>query len=188
MKTQFNTMDLRFDVIQSFIATRKGACDSCGLPGRVIGLMSVPGVPGHYCCIECVECHLFGPSKCRWCGFTLDPDHSAFCCDKCRELNTSSPFGSGKRFALWLNRHNPQLFAKLVGKEIPNGITCLYCADVLDGKRRDSRFCCANCRKRFNRASNRSAVSKGRDYPRHEESVCITAGTVNSEHARALSS
>ena len=167
MKTRPVTTHLRFDVIESFITTRKGACDGCGLPGRINGLMSVPGVPGHYCCIECVECHLFGPGKCRWCGFTLDADHSAFCSDKCRERNQSSPFGSGKRFALWLNRHNRWLFAKLVGTEIPTGISCLECADTLNDKRKDSRFCCANCRKRFHRAW-------------HERCDCVIAEAVMS--------
>ena len=100
MKTHFESVVLRLDVIHSFIATREGSCSVCGLPGHLGGLMSVPGVAGHFCCIECVECRLFGPGKCRWCGFPLDRNQSAFCCEKCRALNETSPFGSGKRFAL----------------------------------------------------------------------------------------
>jgi hypothetical protein len=60
-------------VIPSFINSHEGVCDGCGLPGHISGLMSVPDIPGHYCSIGCVECHLFGPGKCRWCGFPLDP-------------------------------------------------------------------------------------------------------------------
>ena len=173
MKTQFEAVNLQLHVIHSFIATREGACDGCGLPGRVNGLMSVPGVPGHYCCIECVECRLFGPGRCRWCGFPLDPDQSAFCCDNCRELNDTSSFGSGKRFALWLNRHNPRLYAKLVGTEIPTGITCLSCADILNGKRHDNRFCSSKCRKRFRRSRYNP---KHEEHPGHEAIVCVIAG------------
>jgi hypothetical protein len=186
VKTTYETVHLRLDVIRSFITTRQGACIVCGLPGHLNGLMSVPGVAGHFCCLECVECRLFGPGRCRWCGFTLDLEHSAFCCDNCRELNESSPFGSGKRFALWLNRHNPPLFAKLVGQEIPTGITCLNCADILDGKRKDSLFCSANCQKRFNRAHHNSAVVKREDYPGHKDIACVIAGTANGEGVQTL--
>jgi hypothetical protein len=173
-----NTLNPRFDVIQSFVATREGACDGCGLPGRVDGLMSVPGFPGHYCCIECVECRLFGPGKCRWCGFPLDPNQSAFCCEKCRALNGTSPFGSGRRFAMWLSRHHPRLFAELAGQEIPAGILCLECGDSLDGKRQGSRFCSSKCRKRFSRSHNNPAnAKKDRDHG-HQAFVCATAHTV----------
>jgi hypothetical protein len=172
------TMDL--GVIQSFITTHEGACDVCGLPGHLSGLMSVPGIPGHFCCVECVECRLFGPGRCRWCGFALEPDQSAFCSEKCRTSNVNSPFGSGKRFALWLSRHQPRLFAELTGKEIPTGIACLECADTLDGKRRDSRFCCPRCRKRFSRSHNNPANTKQGDYPGHEPIVCVSAGTLDA--------
>jgi len=187
MKRDFNTMNLRFDVIQSFIATRKGACDGCGLPGRVNGLMSVPGVPGHYCCIECVECRLFGPGKCRWCGFPLNSSESSFCSDQCRAQNDSSRFGSGKRFAMWLSRHHPQLFAELAGKEIPTGIVCLQCGDNLQGKRNDSLFCSSKCRKRFSRSRNNPANIKQGDYPGHEPIVCVSASTADAEGAQTLS-
>ena len=44
MKTHFESVVLRLDVIHSFIATREGSCSVCGLPGHLGGLMSVPGV------------------------------------------------------------------------------------------------------------------------------------------------
>lgn len=146
MKTHYETVNLQLHVIHSFISTREGACRVCGLPGYLAGLMSIPGLPGHFCCIACVECYLFGPGRCRWCSFALNPNEGAFCCQKCRRSNDTSPFGSGRRFGLWLNRQNPRLYAKLAGKEIPTAISCLQCADSLDGKRRDSLFCryCAN--------------------------------------------
>ena len=179
MKTNFEALNLRLHVIPSFISKREGACSVCGLPGHLSGLMSVPGLLGHFCCVECVEGRLFGPGRCHWCGFTLDPNQSAFCCEKCRTLNETSPFGSGKRFALWLSRHHPWLFAELTGKEIPTGIACLECGDILDGKRRDSLFCCLKCRKRFNRSHNNPANTKQGDYPGHEPFVCVGAGTVD---------
>ena len=154
MKTHFEAVNLRLRVIHSFIATREGACIVCGLPGRLGGLMSVPGVVGRFCCIECVECRLFGPGMCRWCGFGLKPNQGAFCSEKCRTSNATSPFGSGKRFAFWLNSHDPRLYAKLAGAEIPAGLSCLQCADSLDGKRQDSLYCSTNCRHRFRRSNN----------------------------------
>ncbi|MGA3168948.1 MAG: hypothetical protein ABSF14_22840 [Terriglobia bacterium] len=180
MNTHSEPVNLQLHVIPSFINTREGACGVCGLPGRVGGLMSVPSVPGYFCCIECVECRLFGPGRCRWCGFALDPDQSAFCGEKCRTSNETSPFGSGKRFALWLSRHQPRLFAGLTGKEVPTGIACLECGDTLDGKRHDSRFCCSKCRKRFNLSHNNPANTKQGDYPGREPIVCVSAGTVDA--------
>jgi hypothetical protein len=178
MKTDFEAVNLQLHVIHSFITSREGACDVCGLPGHLGGLMSVPGLLGHFCCIECVECRLFGPGRCRWCGFRLDPDQSAFCCDRCRAQNVTSPFGSGKRFALWLSRHEPLLFAELTGKEIPAGIACLECGDTLDGRRRGSRFCCPRCRKKFNLSPFNPDNTKQGDYPGHGPIVCVSAGTV----------
>jgi hypothetical protein len=71
MKTHFDAVNLQLHVIHSFISTREGACSVCGLPGHLRGLMGVPGALGHFCCIECVECRLFGPGRCRWCGCVL---------------------------------------------------------------------------------------------------------------------
>lgn len=139
--------------------------------------MRVPGLLGDFCCIECVECRLSGPGRCRWCGFLLDPDQSAFCSDQCRAQNDTSRFGSGKRFAMWLSRHEPQLFAVLTGKQIPTGVACLNCADILDGKRRDSLFCSSNCQKRFRRS--RSNAKQG-EHPGHKPIVCVVAGGVDA--------
>lgn len=180
MKTHFEAVNLQLHVIHSFITSREGACDVCGLPGHLGGLMSVPGVPGYFCCVECVECRLFGPGRCRWCGFALEPDQSAFCSEKCRTSNETSPFGSGKRLAMWLSRHEPRLFADLVGKEIPPGIACLECGDSLDGKRRDTRFCSSNCQKRFKQSHFNPANTKQGDYPGQDPSVCVSASTVDA--------
>ena len=177
MKAMSHRGTMNLGVIQSFITTHEGACDACGLPGHLGGLMSVPGLPGYFCCVECVECRLFGPGRCRWCGFALEPDQSAFCSEKCRTSNETSPFGSGKRFAMWLSRHEPRLFADLVGKEIPPGIACLQCGDSLNGKRRDSLFCCSNCQQRFRRYRNNPANSNRGDYPGNKIIVCLSAGT-----------
>ena len=152
LMTHYETLNLQLHVIRSFVATREGACGVCGLPGHLGGLMRVPGVPGRFCCIECVECHLFGPGKCRWCGFRLDPSQSSFCSEQCQLRNQSTPFGSGERFALWLSRHEPRLFADLVGREVPTGIACLQCGNCLTGKRRNSLYCSPHCRRRFRRS------------------------------------
>ena len=71
--THFEAVDLRLYVVRSFVATREGACSVCGLPGHLGGLMNVPGVLGRFCCIECVECHLFGPGKCRYATKKISP-------------------------------------------------------------------------------------------------------------------
>ena len=162
--------------IPSLISAHTGVCSLCSLPGGHGGLMSIPGVPGHYCSVGCVEYRLFGPGKCRWCGFRLDSSQLSFCSDQCRLQNDAAPFGSGMRFVLWLSRHEPRLFADLVGKEIPTGIVCLECGDSLGGKRRDSLFCGAKCRRRFSRSRNNPATNKRGDYPGDEASVCVIAG------------
>ena len=144
--------------------------------------MSIPGLPGHYCSLGCVEYHLFGPGKCRWCGFRLDSSQSSFCSDQCRFQNESAPFGSGMRFALWLSRHEPRLFADLVGKEIPTGIVCLECGDSLDGKRRDSLFCGSNCQKRFRRSRYNT---KQEEHHGHEAIVCVIAGGVDARDVQS---
>jgi hypothetical protein len=164
LKSQYESLKVQLHVIRSFMATREGSCCVCGFPGHVAGLMIIPGLPGHFCCIECVECSLFGPGRCRWCSFALAPTQSSFCCDYCRTSNESSPFGSGKRFALWLSRHEPRLFADLVGREVPTGVACLQCGDGLHGKRLDSLFCNSTCQHKFNRSRNRPAKSKEEDY------------------------
>ena len=177
-------------VIPSFISTHEGVCDICGLPGHISGLMSVPGVSGHYCSVGCVECHLFGPGRCRWCGFRLDPG-PAFCSDQCRWQNETARFGGGKRLAMWLSRHEPRLFADLVGREIPEGLACLQCGDSLDGKRRDSLFCSPNCQHRFKRSSYNptlgshlisAATVNGKDTPKH----LYYTGEANNKAPRAL--
>ena len=43
MRTHFESVVLRLDVIHSFIAAREGSCSVCGLPGHLGGLMRVPG-------------------------------------------------------------------------------------------------------------------------------------------------
>jgi hypothetical protein len=181
MNTHFEAVNLRLHVIHSFIGTREGACSVCGLPAHLAGLMIVPGVLGHFCCIECVECRLFGPGKCRWCGFALKPNQGTFCSPKCRASNDSSPFGSGQRLAMWFCRHNPRLYAKLVGTEIPSGLACLNCAESLDGKRRDSLFCTVNCQHRFNRSHNNPRRG---DYPEERaQSQCIDRSHYMSQPA-----
>ena len=168
--TQFEAVNLHLYIVHSFISTREGACTVCGLPGHLAGLMSIPGLTGLFCCVECAECCLFGPGRCRWCGFALDSDQGTFCCEKCRTVNDSSPFGSGRRFGLWFNRHHPRLYAELAGKEIPTGIACLVCGDNLQGKRHDSMFCCSNCRHRFKRSLYNPVNSKQGGYPGQEMS------------------
>ena len=180
MNTHSEPVNMRLHFIKSFICAHEGACDGCGLPSHLGCLMGVPGIPGHFCCVECVEGRLFGPGRCRWCGFPLAARKSAYCSDKCRTLNQTSPFGSGKRFTLWLNRHEPRLFAVLVGKEIPTGIACLHCGDALDGKRRDSLFCRSKCRKRFKWSHNNPANTKQKDYTGHEPFACVSAGNGQS--------
>jgi len=178
MKTHFKAVNLQLHVIHSFIATQDGACSICGLPGHLCGLMSIPGVPGQFCCIECVECVLCGPGKCRWCSFHLDSNQSAFCSEECRAMNETCLFGSGKRFALWLSRHEPRLFADLVDKEmIPKGIACLNCGDSLDDKRQDSLYCGVNCQHCFRRSNNRP--KQGNDQEKVTHSQCADGSELN---------
>jgi hypothetical protein len=98
-------------------------------------------------------------------------------------MNETSPFGSGKRFALWLNRHHPRLYAELTGTEIPTGLACPNCGDILDGKRRDSLFCSASCQRRFRRSRYNP---KQEGHAGYEAIVCVSAGGVDSERRAEL--
>ena len=84
---------------------------------------------------------------------------------------------------LWLNRHHPRLYAKLTGIEIPTGLACLNCGDILDGKRRDSLFCSASCQRRFGRSRYNP---KQEEHAGHEAIVCVIAGGVDSERRAEL--
>jgi hypothetical protein len=53
----------------------------------------------------------------------------------------------------------------------------LNCADILDGKRRNSLFCCTKCQRRFRRSRHNTTQE---DQPRHEPIVCLMAGTVDA--------
>src|SRR5260370_4896045 len=78
--------------------TATGVCESCGLPAlSAANHYKVPPARGWFCSIRCVECVLFGPHRCRWCGKKLNASAQRFCDDACRHKSDSVPFGDGTR-------------------------------------------------------------------------------------------
>jgi hypothetical protein len=136
------------------VSNPSGSCQSCGL-SAVARHYKVPAIAGWFCSILCVECVLFGPHRCRWCGTTLDGKGARrFCNESCARRSAHVLFGDGTRLLLYLSRLHSFY---LVGPSIMP--RCAYCGAPLTDKRVDARFCSEACRKR----TERSALRKGRN-------------------------
>ncbi len=129
----------------------EGSCDACGLPLRIRGSFRVPGAPGKFCSVLCIECGLIsGHSLCRWCGDELDSNRGFFCSERCRKQSEGVTFGNGTRLLNLLGRKQPDLFRKIAG---PKG--CLNCEGSLADRRAGSLYCGDACRKAYSRTAGK---------------------------------
>lgn len=134
------------------------SCAACGLPGwAATTFYKIPGVAGRFHNIVCIECSLFGPGRCRWCGEKLG-DHGSqrFHSETCRRASATVPFGNGVRVLEYLRRHHPGMLPQL---SLPG--SCLNCGGPLVGRRTDSRYCSDRCRKRNQRRSVKGNQNAG---------------------------
>ena len=137
-----------FDVLR---VDSEGSCDACGLPLRIRGSFRVPGAPGKFCSVGCIECGLFsGHGLCRWCGDELDSNRGFFCSERCRKQSDGVRFGDGTRLLNFLERYEPDLFRKIAG---PTG--CLNCEGSLADRRAGSLYCGDACRKAYSRTAGK---------------------------------
>jgi predicted nucleic acid-binding Zn ribbon protein len=135
--------------------TPRGYCEGCGLHIWSNGAYKIPRLKGRFCSILCLECELFGPGKCRWCGEKLNAS-AKFCGEACRKRSEQGKFGDGTRLLEFLARWHPNLYQHLIG----NGSNvCLRCGAALAGKRNDARFCSESCSKAYRRTSRKSPKS-----------------------------
>jgi hypothetical protein len=96
-----------------------GSCEACGLPGwAATESYKIPGVSGRFHSIACIECVLFGPHRCRWCGDELSTFAQRFCSETCRRTSTMVPFGNGRRLLEYVRHHHPDLYTLLVQNSI----------------------------------------------------------------------
>ena len=145
----------------------RGYCDSCGLYIWSDGGLKIPGVRGFYCSALCLECSLFGPGKCRWCGDKLESSAAKFCCESHRKQSNETRFGDGTRLLGFLSAKHPKLYQRLVSR---GDAFCLTCNDPLDGKRDGARFCDDRCKVRYWRKSENSAESgNNRNMPQQNQ-------------------
>lgn len=133
------------------VSNPAGSCQACGLPAWATdNLYKIPNLQGRYCSIPCVECALFGPGRCRWCGKNLDGRADRrFCDESCARRSASARFGDGTRLRNYILRAFPSLCLGLAVRR------CAHCSAPLAGKRCDSEYCDDRCRKRANRGSLR---------------------------------
>lgn len=111
-------------VFKLFVApNRAGDCGGCGLP-LTGNAMVVPGIAGLHCSVSCVETTLFSTGRCRWCGNKMDNAYtsvdSRLCSEDCSQSyyahvlgDRTAALGTGHRFLLWLQAHQPEIYAKL---------------------------------------------------------------------------
>ena len=120
-----------FDVLR---VDSEGSCDACGLPLRVRGSFRVPGAPGKFCSVLCIECGLFsGHGLCRWCGDELDSNRGFFCSERGRKQSEGVRFGDGTRLLNFLERNQPELYKIIAGQH-----GCLNCGGSLADRRAGS--------------------------------------------------
>ena len=134
----------------------RGYCESCRLYIWSDGGLKIPGVRGFYCTVVCLECHLFGSGKCRWCGDKLDSGAQKFCSESHRKQSNETRFGDGTRLLGFLARKQPGAYHLLVHR---GDAFCLTCNDPLDGRRDGARFCNDRCKIRYWRKSENSSKS-----------------------------
>ncbi len=138
----------------------RGYCESCRLFLWSDGGLKVPGLRGVYCCVLCIECELFGPGRCGWCGGSLESTAKKFCDGHCRKQSNRTRFGGGDRLLNFLSHQYPALYEQLIGRR---GHTCLNCGISLEGKRSDSKFCSHQCQLEFRRRTMSGKVQKSGD-------------------------
>lgn len=165
------TVKVNWDVLRATLSGEPGhhasECAGCGLwlwPGD--RAHRVPGLRGCFCSVECIETALFGQAHCRWCGAEMEKPYtgigSRLCSDDCEAGynahvlgDRTARLGSGKRFLLWLQREQPDLYRRLIAAAQPESRFCQnpMCRRGENGQpaslahlREGSRFCCDECR------------------------------------------
>jgi predicted nucleic acid-binding Zn ribbon protein len=102
-----------------FMSGEKQACEACGLPGA---RLKVPGLPGRYCNIACIETQICGGDHCRWCGGPIEETYtginSRLCSDDCganyrAQVGTTAALGMGVRFLVWLQKNRMATYLEL---------------------------------------------------------------------------
>ncbi len=127
----------------------EGSCDACGLPLWIRGSFRVPGAPGKFCSVPCIECGLFsGHGLCRWCGDELDSNRGYFCSERCRKQSDGVRFGNGTRLLNFLKSKQPELYKRIAGQQ-----GCLNCGGSLADRRVGTLYCGDACRKAHSRTA-----------------------------------
>lgn len=131
------------------------ACDGCGL--RIYAMAyRIPGLPGLYCSIGCVETALFGNGNCRWCGAHIEKPYtsvdSRLCSEDCAanyyahvapfKSDRTAALGTGKRLSLWLTTRETEKKSLVRGRPRKNGHV-MTAAE----RKRESRARCRNVTK-----------------------------------------
>lgn len=104
----------------------RGSCAGCGKYIWSDGGLSIPKLPGLHCSVACIESHLFGTERCRWCGEEMEKPYttvdSRLCPGTCSENyyahvvgDRTAVLGTGVRFMRWLQRTSPGTYRELVG-------------------------------------------------------------------------
>jgi hypothetical protein len=130
----------------------RGYCEGCGLYIWSEGGLKIPGVRGIFCSVLCLECGLFGPARCRWCGERLD-GAGRFCSEPHRKQSSETRFGDGTRLLGLLARRHPGLYQRLVAQ---GAGLCPGCGGPLGGRNEGARFCSPACKQRDWRKSGNS--------------------------------
>ncbi len=140
------------------VSNPAGSCQTCGLSAVSLHY-KVPAIAGWFCSVLCVECSVFGPHRCRWCGTALDgKSDRRFCDESCARRSAAVRFGDGTRLLSYLARLFPSLCRKVL---LTDERRCAHCGAPLAGKRSDSEFCDDRCRKRANRGPLRETPDRG---------------------------
>ncbi len=142
------------EIPQGERGTPRGFCESCSSYIWSDGALKIPGVRGRFCSVLCVECKLFGPGLCRWCGEKLDGGGQKFCCQAHGKKSNETKFGDGTRLLGLLARNHPGLHHRLTHR---GDAFCLGCGDPLGDKRSGAQFCSDKCKVRYWRKSENSA-------------------------------
>jgi hypothetical protein len=106
-------VNIQHDQTKMFQVQSPGSqCHSCGLKIRG-NAYEVPKLSGMHCSIDCVEIHLFGTDRCRWCGAEMLDTYSTvngrLCDEECSRNyhaevlgDKTAAIGTAKRLTLWL--------------------------------------------------------------------------------------
>jgi hypothetical protein len=105
----------------------RGSCEGCGKQIWSDGGYSIPKLAGLHCSVACIEAHLFGTERCRWCGTKMEKQYttvdSRLCNETCSENyykqvmgDRTAALGTGVRFIGWLQRTSPDTYRRLTGE------------------------------------------------------------------------